>query len=132
MTSDNSMTIKLEGFSARVSHAADHLVLSLTGNADSDAVPGLERFMPIFHARVLELGFSRVVVDWYELEFMTSACMRPFVTWLCQVRELEAPRAYRVRFVSNPNRHWQRPSLSALSMLARDRIDIEHAPASAG
>ena len=48
-----------------------------------------------------------------------------FVTWLAQVQELPTEKQYRIHFMSNPNMHWQRRSLAALSCFAVDLVTIE-------
>jgi hypothetical protein len=47
------------------------------------------------------------------------------VSWIGQVQDLEAHRQYRIRFLSDDNKHWQRRSLGALSCFAVDLIQVE-------
>jgi hypothetical protein len=99
--------------------------VSLRGNADMRAVPDLAAFIPSVHAKAVETCVSSVTVDMLALEFMNSSCFRNFVNWLNWIRELPEARRYKLRFVGSRARHWQRPSLSALSLFAVGLVDIE-------
>ncbi len=59
------------------------------------------------------------------LEFMNSSCMKTFVTWIGLDQGLEADKQYKIRFRSNPEIHWQRRSLHALSRFAADLVTVE-------
>ena len=67
---------------------------------------------------------SRVVVDFRQLEFMNSSCFKAFVTWLQNLLDVPAERRYRIRFVSDPNKHWQARSLRALACFATELVDV--------
>jgi hypothetical protein len=88
-------------------------------------VPDLAAFIPSVHAKAVETCVSSVTVDMLALEFMNSSCFRNFVNWLNWIRELPEARRYKLRFVGSRARHWQRPSLSALSLFAVGLVDIE-------
>jgi hypothetical protein len=113
---DLSASARLEGQAIR---------LSLAGNADLRAVPALELLLPQLHSEAQRLRVSEVVVDLLRLEFMNSSCFKAFVTWLSRVQESEPARQYRIRFQSDPGRHWQKRSLTALSCFAVDLVHIE-------
>lgn len=66
-----------------------------------------------------------MVVDLTRLEFMNSSCFKSFVAWIEQVQNLDPSEQYRIQFLSDPNMHWQRRSLKALSCFAADLITVE-------
>ena len=102
------------------------LTTRLSGTADVETRPGLERYIEALHAEACRVGASQVVVDLRELEFMNSSSFKVFITWLAQVKELPADAQYRIHVLSNPNTHqWQRRSLAALSCFAVDLVTIE-------
>ncbi|MDB4957395.1 MAG: hypothetical protein JWO36_4964, partial [Myxococcales bacterium] len=63
--------------------------------------------------------------DLRELEFMNSSCFKAFVAWIAMIRDLETDKQYRMHLLSNPNLHWQRRSLAALTCFAVDLVTIE-------
>jgi anti-anti-sigma factor len=105
--------------------ADDAIVVQLAGTADTAVREQLEEFFTQLHAEAVRLAQPAVVVDVRELEFMNSSCLKVFVAWLAQLRELQGPAQYKVRFRSNPNLLWQRRSLAALSCFAIDLVTIE-------
>jgi hypothetical protein len=112
-------------FGASASADDGQIRVGLRGNADMRAVSDLQAFIPSVHAKAIELSVSSVTVDMLELEFMNSSCFRNFVNWLNWIRELPEAERYKLRFVGSAARHWQRPSLSALSYFAVGLVDIE-------
>ena len=102
----------------------DQLNLRLEGTADSRFTDDLSRFAVEAQQAALAAGVKRVVIDFRDLEFMNSSCFKAFVTWLQNLMELEPARQYRIRFVSDANKHWQARSLKALSCFAADLVEI--------
>ncbi|HEY5922083.1 MAG TPA: hypothetical protein VIV11_10455 [Kofleriaceae bacterium] len=95
------------------------------GTADIEAKPELDQYVKALHDEALRVTATKVQIDLRELEFMNSSSFKVFVTWLAQVQELPAEQQYRIHFLSNPNMHWQRRSLAALSCFAVDLVTIE-------
>jgi hypothetical protein len=56
---------------------------------------------------------------------MNSSCFKTFITWIVRVRNLAPDAQYKIRFLSDQEKHWQRRSLGALSCFAVDLIRIE-------
>ena len=100
------------------------LVVRLEGTADSRFTEDLSRFVGSAQEAALATRAERVVIDFRELEFMNSSCFKSFVSWLQNLLELEPERQYRIRFLSDPNKHWQARSLKALSCFAADLVEI--------
>lgn len=101
------------------------LTLRFRGTADVEAHAELQAFVKALHDECRRLGASKVVVDFRELEFMNSSSFKLFVGWLAQVRDLPPEEQYKIAFLSNPEMHWQRRSLAALSCFAVHLITIE-------
>ncbi|MBA3538813.1 MAG: hypothetical protein H0T79_04230 [Deltaproteobacteria bacterium] len=104
---------------------APRIRVKLIGTADVRALVHLETLAPDVHAEVLRLGVRDVLVDVTSLEFMNSSCMKTFVTWIGLDQALEPAQQYRIHFISNPDIHWQRRSLHALSRFAADLVTVE-------
>ncbi len=56
---------------------------------------------------------------------MNSSSFKIFVAWLANVQELPPEKQYKITLRSNPNLHWQRRSLAALSCFAAELVTIE-------
>lgn len=107
------------------SFTAGILSSRFVGTADVDAKVYLDEVVTKLHEEALRLAATKVEVDFRELEFMNSSSFKVFVSWLAQVQELATDKQYRIHLRSNPNLHWQRRSLAALSCFAVDLVAIE-------
>lgn len=96
----------------------------MTGSAESAALTALDAFLKRLHRSAVDAKIAEVVVDMRKLEFMNSSCFKVFVSWLGSVQDLDAAKQYRIHLLSNPNLHWQRRSLAALSCFAVDLVTI--------
>ena len=119
------VAIKSDDFIGTVHHEGTELTAKLKGTADYAALEGLDKLLSRTHAEAKRLGARKVVIDLRELEFMNSSSFKVFVTWLALLQELATDKQYRIHFRSNPNLHWQRRSLAALSCFAVDLVAIE-------
>ncbi len=97
----------------------------ISGAADTEGRAALDAYIKRLHTEATRLGVTNVTIDLRELEFMNSSCLKIFVTWLAQLRELPAAQQYKIAFLSNPSLLWQRRSLAALSCFAIDLVTIE-------
>ncbi len=98
--------------------------LSLAGTADTRSMVALDTLLKKVHEQTHRSGARTVVVDLRELEFMNSSCFKAFVTWVSTVQELAAAEQYKMEFLSDDRRHWQRRSLGALACFAVDLITV--------
>ncbi|MDX2088182.1 MAG: hypothetical protein SFX73_10035 [Kofleriaceae bacterium] len=106
-------------------HVEDKAVfLKFSGEADVEAKPEIDNVVRKIHEEAIRLGADRVEVDLRQLEFMNSSCFKVFVSWLSSVQDLESSKQYKIHLLSNPNLHWQRRSLAALSCFAVDLVTI--------
>jgi anti-anti-sigma factor len=123
--SEELTNIELEEFSASAEVVDEALRVTLAGNADHGVLPHLEAFVPKLHAEARRAKVAEVVVDMTQLEFMNSSCFRSFVHWVGWIRNLDPGEQYLLRFVATPARHWQRPSLRALSCFAVNIVQVD-------
>jgi hypothetical protein len=110
---------------ASASLADSVITARFRGTADIEAQPDLAHFVQALHAESDRLNATKVIIDFRELEFMNSSSFKIFVGWLASVQEMAAERQYKITFLSNPNLHWQRRSLAALSCFAVNLVSIE-------
>ncbi len=124
MTAPNLPELSLGFLTVTPSRDGDALVVRMAGTADMRAMEPLDRYLRSAHAEALRLRVPQAVVDLRPLEFMNSSCFKTFVTWIESVVEAPAESRYKIRFLSSPERGWQKRSLTALSYFAPDLITI--------
>lgn len=112
-------------FSAAATREDSELTVRFSGTADLESRDQLIEVVDGTHDAAAQLGLDRVVVDLRELDFMNSSCFKTFVTWLARVQDLDPDKQYKIHILSNPDFHWQRRSLAALSCFAVDLVTIE-------
>jgi len=112
-----------DGFRATPSVADTRLVIVFAGSGDMNAIALLADYLKQVHAEALRLTVSEVTCDLKQLTFMNSSCFKSFVVWIDTVKN--APRLYQIRFLTDPNLHWQRRSLEALRRLAVNIVTVE-------
>jgi hypothetical protein len=117
----------VEASQLRVGLSEDGGVLTLTcmGNAESASFEELEHALASLHTKTVEGCGKGVVIDWRELAFATSSCLKLFVSWLQRVVELDDHQQYRVQFKSNAKHAWQRRSLTALRAFASGVVEVQ-------
>jgi hypothetical protein len=125
MSTLNVPTVTTPDFQATASQDSSGVSVRLTGNADVRVMSALDAMLRTLSTELEKVGVPEVVVDLRNLQFMNSSCFKSFVTWLGQVQELEPERQYRIRFLSDASKHWQRRSLAALSCFAVELVRIE-------
>jgi hypothetical protein len=101
------------------------LTVTFRGSADSQVMEPLDVMLVALHKHALAAKAREVVVDFRGLEFMNSSCFKAFVSWLSELQDVAEEAQYRIRILSDDNKHWQRRSLGALSCFAVDLIRIE-------
>jgi hypothetical protein len=112
--------LKVEG-----SYENGVLFARFAGTADLETKDDLVEVVRILREASLAQRPDSVVIDFRELEFMNSSSFKVFVAWLATVQDLPPERQYKITLRSNPNLHWQRRSLAALSCFAAELIAIE-------
>lgn len=118
------VSVKGDDFAAAAQHEGTAISAWLKGNADYAALDALDMLLDRIHAESRRLGINEVVIDLRQLEFMNSSCFKSFVSWITNIQELDADRQYKVKFLSNPNMHWQKRSLHSLRCFAVELISV--------
>jgi hypothetical protein len=116
---------KAEELSAAASVEDERVTVTLKGSADSRIMGQLGDLLSKVHEETLKRTGREVVVDFRDLEFMNSSCFKAVVTWIVRVEGLEKESQYRIRFLSDRAKHWQRRSLGALSCFAVDLVQVD-------
>jgi hypothetical protein len=125
MTTIDVNPIETPELRARAAFQEGTLVAHFAGSADSRAVATIDGFLVRLHGEALRLAPPEVVCDFREFDFMNSSCFKAFVTWIGNLQDLEPAKQYKIRFLSDDNKHWQRRSLEALRCFAVDLIRVE-------
>jgi hypothetical protein len=115
--------IKKEAFSLETLVIGGRLMVRFSGSGDADAALLLDRCLKEVDEEATRLGATETVVDFQQLYFMNSSCLKSFVSWIYRLHAGAVP--LRVRFVSNARLRWQESSLSALKRLAPEIVTIE-------
>jgi hypothetical protein len=111
------------GFACAPSLEDGKLTVSFVGTGDVAAIELLAGYLKRVHGEAERLGVSEVTCDFRQLSFMNSSCFKAFVVWIDTVKN--AAKAYRIRFLTAPEMHWQRRSLEALRRLATNVVSVE-------
>jgi hypothetical protein len=108
----------------------DHtLTVVFSGTGDVAVVEILGDYLKRLHVEASKLDVNQVVCDFRRLLFMNSSCFKAFVVWIDTVKNAQRP--YGIRFLTDPDMHWQRRSLEALRRLATSVVTIEPVSAAA-
>ena len=118
------VTVSGEDFTASANREGSEIIAWLKGNADYSAIDALEMLVNRIHADAQRATLTEVIVDLRELEFMNSSCFKSLVSWITAIQELETTSQYKVRFLSNPELHWQKRSLHTLRCFAVELITV--------
>lgn len=101
------------------------LVVKVSGNGDMGAVSALAAYLKLVHQEAMRLGSDEVKVDFRDLSFMNSSCFKSFVSWIDSVSRVPGSSSYKIKFLANPEQHWQRRSLEALRRMGEGVVTIE-------
>ena len=125
MISLGSLSFQGDHFAAGGSHDGTAIRVWLSGDANINAAEPVARLLMGVHNEVKKLRANTVVVDFSKLEFINSACLKRFVTWISHVRDLEVSSQYQIRLVANDKVPWQRRSMSALRCVAVRLVSLD-------
>jgi hypothetical protein len=118
------VSVNGDDFAAAAEHEGTTVSARIEGNADYAALDALDMLLDRVHAESNRLRAQEVVIDLRRLEFMNSSCFKSFVSWINNIQEMDADRHYKVKFVSNPDMHWQKRSLHSLRCFAVELISV--------
>ena len=116
-----------DGFQAVATLNDAHMTILFSGSGDMNAIELLAGYLKRVQEEAIRLAVLEVRCDFRKLAFMNSSCFKAFVVWINTLKD--APSAYKIRFLTDPNIHWQRRSLEALRRLAVNIVSIETDPA---
>jgi hypothetical protein len=102
---------------------AQSAMVQFTGSAEASSTALLQSFLDGVHRALLDAKASEVVVDLCNVEFMTSACLKQFLTWFMSLKN--SADQYTIRLRGNKKRPWQRRSLNALACFSTSLIAVE-------
>jgi hypothetical protein len=120
-----SLTASAYDFAAEASVRPDGLYVKLVGTADMSVRPILDEFIGKLHRAAQDQHATQVVMDFRDLAFMNSSCLKRLVAWISEIQDLPSDERYRVVLISSPEMHWQRRSFHALSCLGGDLITVQ-------
>jgi hypothetical protein len=112
-------------FRATIQPQGNTLQLYMWGNADLRVKDALDDFLTKVDGQAKTGPVDEVVVDLRELLFMNSSCLKALVTWLSAVQRKPQPEQYKIRFLRQPDAHWQVRSLGALAAFAPGIVQVE-------
>lgn len=123
------MTVALEplavGGLTTTLHLDDNKIrVAYTGSADMESVEPLTAHLAALHAESQRAHAPEVRIDFRQLEFMSSSCLKAFVEWISNIQDLAPVDRYRITFLSNPHLRWQKRSLMSLQCFASDLITV--------
>jgi len=110
--------LNLQTFSIRHELTGDQAIVTLKGNADSDVASAFGHYLDRLHLLAVKSKAREVVLDFRELYFLTSSCIKCLVVFIKRDLALEARAQYRIRLVTTPTLRWQERSFEVLSQLA--------------
>jgi len=125
MTATDVFVMNAVELTGKIAVSPGELHVLLCGCADSRVMTPLRELVTKAHDEMLRTKTPEAVVDFRDLEFMNSSCFKAFVGWISQVQDLDDETRYRIRFLSDRAKPWQRRSLAALSCFAADIIHVE-------
>jgi hypothetical protein len=111
------------GFSCTPSFENEGLSVAFEGTGDVAAIELLSAYLKRVHAEAQRLGVAEVTCDFRKLTFMNSSCFKAFVVWIDLLKN--SPDGYKIRFLTDPEMHWQRRSLEALRRLATGVVSVQ-------
>lgn len=118
------VNVKGDDFAAAANVEGQTIQAWLKGNADYAALDALDMLLERVHAEARRGGVKETVIDLRSLEFMNSSCFKSFVSWITNIQEMDAAKQYKVKFLSNPQMHWQKRSLHSLRCFAVELISV--------
>ena len=115
--------VSTETLAAEGAAAGDLVEVRLRGSAELGSKATLDEFLgDVFAA---SQGRREVVVDITSLEYMNSSSLKSLLSWIVKVRDLPEHERHKIRFISNPELHWQQRSLHSLLSMCGDVLEVE-------
>lgn len=119
------LPITLVGFSARASLTADDVVVKFVGNGDMEAAPPLATLLSSLLLEANRLRRKKVKLDFTELYFLNSACLKHFASLIAANRKAMPGMRIRLVFFTDSALSWQDRCLEALQYLDTESVVLE-------
>jgi hypothetical protein len=117
--------LALPGLMITTDQDAHSVFVRMTGVADLRAARQLADFLGGLHRESVRTRIADATVDLRDVEFMSAPCFRGFVAWVGQIEHEPPEKQYKLTFIPNAERHWQRRSLQALAAMAPGLVTVE-------
>jgi hypothetical protein len=117
--------VNYPAFSVTSETSGRTVALRLSGNADSDVAPALGTLLERLHEEAVRVGVNEVVLDFRELYFLTSSCIKCLVVAIKRLSTLDARSQYKLRLVTTPALRWQERSFEVLCQMAPLLVRID-------
>jgi hypothetical protein len=111
-------SLTLGAFSVTHETTGDRVVVRLNGNADSKVAKAFERYLERLHDLAVGAKLRVVVLDFRELYFLTSSCIKCLTDFIRRDMATEPASQYRIRLLTTPALRWQEKSFDVLCQLA--------------
>jgi hypothetical protein len=111
-------TISLPTFSAGHEVSGQAVTVRLSGNADSDVAEAFAQYLERLHEQVVNSRLREVTLDFRELYFLTSSCIKCLVIAIKRLVALDARSQYKIELLTTPKLRWQERSFEVLCQLA--------------
>jgi hypothetical protein len=116
--------LNLQTFSIRHEVADDRVIVTLKGNADSDVAAPFAHYLDRLHQFAVKAKSREVLLDFRELYFLTSSCIKCLVVFIKRDMAMDARAQYRIRLATTPALRWQERSFEVLCQLAPMLVTI--------
>jgi hypothetical protein len=121
----DALSVSHARFAATSRLADGSLVVRFMGTADSDVASTLGSFLARLHAGAVQAGVKDVALDFRELGFLTSSCMKYLVVGIQRLADTDAASQYQLRLITAPNLRWQARTFEVLRQVAPHLVHIE-------
>jgi hypothetical protein len=116
--------IRTDDFTATAAFDGKTVRVKLAGSAEMNVSKELEAFCQGVHQAALRYK-TTASIDLSELEFMNSSCLKCFATLVDKVQTSAGVDQYEIRFLTNPKKHWQSRSMTAIAAMGSDVVKLE-------
>ena len=113
-------------FAAEAAVDGHDIVVQLSGSADTSVKNRLRQFLGGIHAEALLRRVHAVHVDFQEVAFINSSCLKDFFSWILELQDTAPDQQYRIHIRSNERRAWQHRSLRTLASFGEELVVMEH------
>ncbi len=118
------MVIRNNDFSATAAFDGKTVIVKLSGSAEMTISKDFGVFCDGVHQAMLRYK-TTATVDLSDVEFMNSSCLKCFATLVDRVQSAPPVDQFMIRFLTNPKKHWQSRSMTAIAAIGADVVKLE-------